>query len=361
MVGSVAAGAAVCALYLNCTTPGKLCTYEFGQVGADGTMVPRSVLPLLNNDTNLLNPGRKAASASTFFLPSANKLNGCCNPNVLSVISIDSGTEQQTTMLPPPEIKTTCGAHGCGLFQVAYDASNDTFPVVAWLQANAAPPPPGSKDNLERSAEPAVPETDPVVRLDPVTGKSELVRTITTMPAGHLAPKGQGLGAFDPKTQTLYFPGSAGDLVDDRVFSFGVSDGANDAPSVSTGPPKLDVNGMEFSAAADGGKGAPIVLGTSITPTFGPQPTALYQVVPQKPPIDTPWKKIYTFNESYWDNMGNTAISADGRYFHAMLRTMEVQQPGTTKVVTVDIVAGKEVSTVALQDPLQKIVDLVGC
>ena len=32
-----------------------------------------------------------------------------------------------------------------------------------------------------------------------------------------------------------------------------------------------------------------------------------------------------------------------------MLRTMEVQQPGTTKVVTVDIVAGKEVSTVALQ------------
>jgi hypothetical protein len=240
-----------------------------------------------------------------------NKGGGCCNPNVLSVINIGSGTEQQTSLLPPAEVKASCGTHGCGFFQVAYDNTNASFPLVAWLQPNTAPPPPFNKSSLERSAK-LSPETDSVVRLDPVTGKSEFVRTITILPAGHLAPKGQGLGAFDPKTQTLYFPGSAGDLVDDRVFSISLSDGANGAPVMSTGPPKLDVNGMEFSAAADGGTGAPIVLGTIIS-GFGPAPMALYQVVPQKPPIDAPWKKIFDFNGSYWDTMGNTAISADGR------------------------------------------------
>lgn len=317
VVGTVGAGAAVCALYLNCTKPTGLCPFEFGKVGADGTLQPISALPKLNKDTMELSSGKKSASASTFFLPSGmDKKAGCCNPSVLSSISVDSGTEQQTTFLPPPEVKASCSKHGygCGLFQVAYDSANESFPLVAWLQANVAPPPPDSKADAERSANPAVPQTDPVVRLDPVTGKAVFVRTITTMPAGQVAPKGQGLGAYNPKTQTLYFPGSAGKLVDNRVFSITLSDGGNSAPAMSTGPPKLDVNGMEFSAAADGGKGAPIVLGTSVSGfTPGPMPTALYQVVPQKPPIDTPWKKLYSFNGSYWDTMGNTAISADGR------------------------------------------------
>lgn len=277
MVGTAAVGAAVCALYMNCTVPTGDCTFMFGKLGDDGMFVPLSSLPQLNNDTHQLNSGRRATSGSSLFLPSANKGAGCCNPNVLSTISLDSGVEQQVKLLPPPEAKSACGAQGCGLFQVAYDSANSSFPLVAWLQSNAPPPPPG----LE-SLRSAAPETDPVVRLDPTTGKSVFVRTLTTMPAGHLAPKGQGLGAYDPETQTLYFPGSAGDLVDDRVFGISVRDGANDAPTMSTGPPKLDINGMEFSAALDGGKGAPVVLGTSIS-GFGPMPTALYQVVPQVP------------------------------------------------------------------------------
>ena len=90
------------------------------------------------------------------------------------------------------------------------------------------------------------------MRLDPVTGLSEQVRSITTMPSGHLAPKGQGLGAFDPKTQTLYFPGSAGDLVDNRVFSISVSSGATAAPAVSSGPRLLPGEGVVARHAACG-------------------------------------------------------------------------------------------------------------
>jgi hypothetical protein len=282
MVAAAAAAAAVCALYMNCTVPTGECTFEYGRVGADGVLAPLSDLPKLNGGTEALNPGLKAVSSSTLFLPSATNGTGCCNPEVLTQIALDSGSEQQTTLLPPPAIKSSCGAYGCGLFQVAFDPTNSTFPLVAWLQKNAAPPPPMNDADAvgAPTRRPSAAETDPVVRLDPVTGLSEQVRSITTMPSGHLAPKGQGLGAFDPKTQTLYFPGSAGDLVDNRVFSISVSSGATAAPAVSSGPPKLDVNGMEWSAAADGGKGAPLALGVLVT-AFGPMPTGLYQVVPQ--------------------------------------------------------------------------------
>ena len=38
-----------------------------------------------------------------------------------------------------------------------------------------------------------------------------------------------------------------------------------------------------------------------------------------------------------------------GRYFHATLRTTEVPAVGTLKVVTVDLVTGKQIASVALQ------------
>eukprot|EP01045_Picozoa_sp_COSAG04_P027660 COSAG04_NODE_4097_length_2304_cov_1.985488_2_plen_142_part_01 len=140
-------------------------------------------------------------------------------------------------VLPQSLIKR-CGQHGCGYFQVAHDPTNATFPLVAWLQPNTAPPPPTPLHPPADSA----PETDPVVRLDPATGRAVFLRDITVMPSGQLAPKGQGLGAFDPATQTLYFPGSAGDLVDNRVFSVNLR--TSGSPTVNTGAPKLDVNGM---------------------------------------------------------------------------------------------------------------------
>ena len=56
-------------------------------------------------------------------------------------------------------------------------------------------------------------------------------------PTGQLAPKGQGLGAFDAHSQTLYFPGSASNMVDDRVFSISVASGASGAPKTNSGPP----------------------------------------------------------------------------------------------------------------------------
>ena len=132
--------------------------------------------------------------------------------------------------------------------------------------------------------------------------RSRFLRDITIMPSGQLAPKGQGLGAFDPATQTLYFPGSAGDLVDNRVFSVNLR--TSGSPTVNTGAPKLDVNGMEWSAAAGGGKGAPLVLGTT-TNGSDLSATALYEVVPQAPPIATPWKKLHDYGASV-DTMGNT-------------------------------------------------------
>ena len=150
-------------------------------------------------------------------------------------------------------------------------------------------------------------------------GRAVFLRDITVMPSGQLAPKGQGLGAFDPATQTLYFPGSAGDLVDNRVFSVNLR--TSGSPTVNTGAPKLDVNGMEWSAAAGGGKGAPLVLGTTINGS-DLSATALYEVVPQAPPIATPWKKLHDYGASV-DTMGNTAISADGRYVSPNLSQIE--------------------------------------
>ena len=44
-----------------------------------------------------------------------------------------------------------------------------------------------------------------------------------------------------------------------------------------------------------------------------------------------------------------------------MLKTTEVAGPGTVKVTTVDLVTATEVSSVALQDPLQTVVDIVSC
>ena len=241
----VATGAAVCALYMNCTVPIGDCTFRFGRLGADGLLAPLSALPRLNAGTDSLRSGLKASSGSTLYLPSASSNGtGCCNPNVLTLIDLASGSEHQTVLVPPPELKERCGKYGCGFFQVAWDEANTTFPLVAWLQPNSSPPPPG----VTQPARTATTETDPVVQLDPVTGLSELVRDITTIPTGQLAAKGQGLGAFDMRSQTLYFPGSASDMVDNRVFSISVAGGAKGAPEITSGPPKLDVNGMEFSA-----------------------------------------------------------------------------------------------------------------
>ena len=110
--------------------------------------------------------------------------------------------------------------------------------------------------------------------------------------------------------------------------------------------------------------------------------TALYEVVPQAPPIATPWKKLHDYGASV-DTMGNTAISADGRYvspnasqmpgekaqnacnfrpqFHAILRGAMVPGVGTSRVSTVDVTTGAEVASVPLADPKQSIVDLVSC
>merc|ERR1711924_557558 len=124
----------------------------------------------------------------------------------------------------------------------------------------------------------------------------------------------------------------------------------------------MGVNGMEWSAAAGGGKGAPLVLGTTINGS-DLSATALYEVVPQAPPIATPWKKLHDYGASV-DTMGNTAISADGRYFHAMLRGAMVTGVGTSRVSTVDVTTGAEgaeVASVPLADPKQSIVDLVSC
>ena len=68
-MGTAAVGAAVCALYMNCTVPTGDCTFMFGKLGDDGMFVPLSSLPQLNNDTHQLNSGRRATSGSSLFLP----------------------------------------------------------------------------------------------------------------------------------------------------------------------------------------------------------------------------------------------------------------------------------------------------
>ena len=183
MVGAL--GPAVCAVYMNCTVPTGDCTFTFGRLGADGLLAPLSALPRLNAHTNTLHAGLKASSGSTLYLPSASSNGtGCCNPTMLTRIDLASGSEQQTALLQPPELKHQCGKFGCGLFQIAFDPTNNKFPIVAWLQPNSAPPPPG----ITKPTRVARTETDPIVRLDPVTGLLDLVRHITTIASTQAIP-----------------------------------------------------------------------------------------------------------------------------------------------------------------------------
>lgn len=57
--------------------------------------------------------------------------------------------------------------------------------------------------------------------------------------------------------------------------------------------------------------------------------------------------------------MGNTAISADGRFFSALLAKDADRKQ--SRVSIVDVVAGKEVSSIVLVDQLQTVIDLVAC
>ena len=57
--------------------------------------------------------------------------------------------------------------------------------------------------------------------------------------------------------------------------------------------------------------------------------------------------------------MGNTAVSAGGRYFHALLAQNDDRKH--SHVSTVDVLAKSEVSSIALVDTLQTVIDLVAC
>ena len=43
------------------------------------------------------------------------------------------------------------------------------------------------------------------------------------------------------------------------------------------------------------------------------------------------------------------AVLSAGRYFHALLKSTEVAKAGTVRVSTVDVVTGKEISSIPLR------------
>lgn len=342
-----------CALYFDFTHTQVSKTW-FGEAQKDGTLKSRADLGSRNDPQGQLTISSDGSSFS--FLTQDNstkhKLFGCCDPVTIMNVEMNTGKWAIQSLHRMSAVKgASCGLYGCGFLDIA-GVNPQTRKVVGWVEQLTSQPPPAPAPAGTRRTNPL-----PKVRIGQAFVEFDLRNGDATSirPFAINANNATGVGFAGPSArfddeENMWFqcyPDNE-DQTTEGMCKASATQATTNAKVSSTkwSNKEFYATDIQYSKALK----SIIVFAQEINTGSGTSMTNIYRYDCKGAGNKTEdWPLLLTLGKA-WGTLHQTTISSDGRYLMVLLGTGDNRDVPIQNMVTIDLVAKREVGRIVVKD-----------
>jgi len=367
-----------CALYFDFTHTQESLTW-FGDAQKDGTLKSRGAnLGSRNDPQGQLTISTDGSSFSflTHDNSTSTKKFGCCDPVTILNVEMSTGKWAVQSLHRTSAVKgANCGIYGCGFLDIA-GVNPHTKKVTGWVEQLLPQPPPAPSPKPQ--APPAPSPKRATRRSNPLPkdriGQAFVEFDLASGDATQIRPF--AIDASGGPNQTVGFAGPSARFDDEDNMWFQCYPDNKDQDTegmckASATPAKTNAKvssakwsnkkfyatDIQYSKALK----SVIVFAQEINGGSDTSMTNIYQYdaksMDQKTGLDRPedrhrnqdWPLLLSLGKA-WGTLHQTTISSDGRYLMVLLGTGDDPDFPVQNMVTIDLVAKKEVGRVVVKD-----------
>lgn len=356
-----------CALYFDFTHTQVSKTW-FGEAQKDGTLKSRANLGSRNDPQGQLTISTDGTSFG--FLTQDNstshKLFGCCDPVTIMNVEMSTGKWTIQSLHRMAAVKgASCGLYGCGFLDIS-GVNPHTKKVTGWVEQLVTQPPPAPAPapagTRRTNPLPKVRIGQAFVEFDLTSGDATSIRPF----AIDASAGGTGVGfasanaRFDDEDNMWFqcYPDNQNQTTEGMCKASATPAKTNaKVSSAKWSNQKFYATDIQYSRVLK----SVIVFAQEINTGSGTSTTNIYQYstksMNQKVGLDRPedrhgnqdWPLLMTLGKA-WGTLHQTTISSDGRYLMVLLGTGDNPDVPIQNMVTIDLVAKKEVGRVVVKD-----------